>query len=211
MIYFFAIDTTNNVADPEVLLATAVYCLQGRQKGGADCRKSDYINVFGEQDEVSITADALIINIVTCPYMHHVNRWMQVTIVNETEFVLKFDDTSYQFRSGRYWAGAGNVEPNCESTFSVCNKAFGVAVNGSAVYNLAVSPECTVPVRIQYVNEFFGNIRLTANFMHGDNLSKETVVRVDGNYTKIFVSCAPGNHGKVTLFYEKEPQPAPSE
>lgn len=132
---------------------------------------------------------------------------MQVTIVNETGFVMKFDDSSYQFQSGRFWTGAGNVEPNSELTFSVCNKTFGVGVNGRALYHLAVSPESTAPVLIQYVNEFFGNIRLTANFVHGENLSKETVVKINGEYTKIFITCAPGNHGKVTLFYEKEVAP----
>eukprot|EP00731_Ephydatia_muelleri_P007121 Em0003g1369a len=142
-------------------------------------------------------------------YLESKTRWMQITIVNETGFPLKFDDTSYRFRSGRFWTGPGNVEANSETTFSVCNKTFGVGVNGRALYNLSVSPECTVTVLIQYVNEFFGNIRLTANFVVGENLPKETVVKVNGSYKKVVVSCAPGSHGKVTVFFEEE-QAAPS-
>lgn len=135
---------------------------------------------------------------------------MQITVVNETGLVLKFDDSSYLFRSGRFWTGPGNIEANSESTFSVCNKTFGVGVNGRALYHLSVSPECTVPVLIQYVNEFFGDIRLTANFVLGENLSKETVVKINGNYRKVVVSCAPGCHGKVSLFHTEAEQTAPS-
>lgn len=142
-------------------------------------------------------------------YIHVHCRWLQPTIVNETSFRLTFDDTSYRFQKGRFWAAPGNVAANSESTFSLCNKLFGVGVNGSVQYQLAVNPETSLTVEIQYRNNFFGDILVTANIIHDGNRSKNATVLVDGVETKICVRSAPGNEAKVTVFYEKEATPVP--
>ena len=131
-------------------------------------------------------------------------RWLQSTVVNETDFRLTFDDTNYRFRKGRFWAAPGNVAANGESTYSICNKLFGFGVNGVVRYRLTVNPETTLTIVINYRNEFFGDMLVTANIERDGTTSKETNVLVDGVETKISVRCAPGNEAKITVFYNKE-------
>lgn len=155
---------------------------------------------------------AAIFYIICILPLIQLDRWIQATIVNETEFRLVFNDTAYQFRSGRFWTAPGNIAANSESTFSVCNKMFGVGVNGSVEYSVtAGQPASSVIVSIRCQNEFFGDIRCTASFLEDGKETKTATINVDGVATNICITCAPGNEPKVTIFGEKEPETAASE
>lgn len=130
---------------------------------------------------------------------------MQVTIVNETELRLVFDDTTYEFHGGRFWTSPKNVPANSESAFSVCNKKMGVGVDGRVVYRL-VGAEQSVNIIVSYVNKFFGNIELTARF-EGEVEGHDATLKINGKETKVAISCAPGCEGKITIFYETEEPP----
>lgn len=135
---------------------------------------------------------------------------MQATVVNETGFRLIFVDTTYQFQRGRFWTAPGNIAANCESTFSLCNKMFGVGVNGAIEYHITADPSSPpVTVSIRCINEFFGDIRCSASFLDdGEKATKTATVTVDGVATNICIICAPGNEPKVTIFCEKDPPAA---
>ena len=137
------------------------------------------------------------------------HRWMQATVVNETGLRLVFQDTTYQFRTGRFWTAPGNIAANSESTFSLCNKLFGVGVNGTIEYLIAADPASPVTVSINCQNEFFGDIRCSASFLDNDRKATKTAtLTVDGVATNICIVCAPGNEPKVTIFCEKDPPAA---
>ena len=144
----------------------------------------------------------MLLNVSRC-------RWLQSTVVNETDFRLTFDDANYQFRKGRFWTAPGNVAANSESTYSICNKALGFGVNGVVRYHLAVNPETILTIVINYRNEFFGDMVVTANIERDGASSKETTVLIDGVENTISVRSAPGNEAKITVFYSKETTPKP--
>eukprot|EP00731_Ephydatia_muelleri_P013703 Em0007g1013a len=131
-------------------------------------------------------------------------RWMQVTIANETDLRLVFDDTSYEFQRGRFWTSPKNIAANSESTFSVCNKKFGVNLDGRVVFRLEGADQSTNIV-VGYVNKFFGNIHLTGRF-EGEGAGRDAILNINGKATKVGISCAPGSEGKITIFYETEQQ-----
>ena len=135
-------------------------------------------------------------------------RWMQATVANETGFRLVFEETNYQFRKGRFWTAPGNIAATSEGTFSVCNKLFGVGVDGGIQYRFSADPTSTLVVSIRCQNEFFGDIRCIANFLEDGKESKKATINVDGVATTVCISCAPGNEPKVSIFCENEPPAA---
>lgn len=131
---------------------------------------------------------------------------MQITIANETDLSLVFDDETYRFNGGRFWTSPGNIAANSESTFSVCNKKFGVGVEGRVTYRL-VGPKPSCSIVVSCVNKLFGDIQLSAGFEENGGALEKTL-NIDGTDTKICISYAPGNEGRITLFYGKEKKPS---
>ena len=125
-----------------------------------------------------------------------------MTLANETDLLMVFDDSSYQFHGGRFWTSPCNVAANSESAFSVCNKFFGVGVEGQVTYHLTGQGVSTKIV-ISYRNNFFGDTLLSARFEE-EGGARDTTLNVEGAEAKICISCVPGSEARITIYYQKE-------
>jgi hypothetical protein len=153
------------------------------------------------------------------------DRWMTVTIFNQTQFNIIWTGGDY-FSSGRFWKAPTNVGPFDSMTFSVCDKNASLLTgcSGGAAFSIQLSNGSTVPFAVGFTNPQIGAIKASvvqpgsaeAGYDEASSSSMSTSTALlqgmddKGNTINMFFKMAssPGQEAAITITQMQQVQAA---